>query len=164
VGCIMRMISFPSALAIATLVAGFGAGPAVGQVGSAPPPYELTSRGNIAHVATLAYKSAIESCYPETAGSAPRGPQFVACLKQRLRQEAASLDKAYAATVGLLRTSPNKISRLRQAQRAWQEFQSANCAFAQGVAPGSEAAEFLLDCQLRSTIDRRVELRSLVGD
>jgi uncharacterized protein YecT (DUF1311 family) len=129
-----------------------------------PPPYQLTSRGNIAWQAAEHYKFAIESCYHGVAGSAPRGPQFLACLKQLVRSESATLDAAYSGTISYLKSSPDQTAKLRQAQRSWLQFQDTNCRFARAVAPRSDADEFFFDCVLRSTIDRHVELRSLVGD
>jgi uncharacterized protein YecT (DUF1311 family) len=109
-----------------------------------PQPYELTSRGNIARSATEAYKSAIESCYRGTTGNQPHGPQFIACLQQQIRREAAELDAVYSGTISYLRSSPDQIARLRQAQRAWLQFQNENCAFARAAAPRGYADEFLL--------------------
>ena len=54
--------------------------------------------------------------------------------------------------------------KLRGAQSAWTKFRDENCAFARAVAPKGDADEFFYDCLLRATVDRRVELRSLVGD
>ena len=128
------------------------------------PPSQLTSRGNIAWQATEDYKSAIESCYHGKPGFAPQGPQFLACLKQLVRSESASLDAVYSGTIAYSKSSPNQTAKLRQSQRAWLQFQDANCGFAKAVAPKDLAEEWFFDCVLKSTIDRRVELRSLVGD
>jgi uncharacterized protein YecT (DUF1311 family) len=62
-----------------------------------------------------------------------------------------------------LQSMPSQADRLRQSQRSWLQFQTANCEFAKVVA-GENADSSYYDCVLRSTIDRRVELRSLVGD
>jgi uncharacterized protein YecT (DUF1311 family) len=127
-------------------------------------PHEGTSRGVIASQAAEAYKQAIKSCYHSAPGSPLNGPQFLACLKQQVRSESATLDAIYSGTISYLKASPGQTARLRQAQRAWLQFQDANCGFASAVAPRSDADEFFFDCVLRSTIDRYVELRSLVGD
>ena len=129
-----------------------------------PQPYELTPRGNIASQANDSCKQAIESCYHGVAGNAPHGQEFLACLKQLVRSEFATLDAVYNGTISYLKSSAAQTATLRQAQHAWLQFQAANCGFARVVAPRSSAEEFYLDCILRSTIDRRVELRSLVGD
>ena len=129
-----------------------------------PTPSQLTSRGNIAWQATEDYKSAIESCYHGKPGYMPQGPQFLACLKQLVRSESASLDAVYAGTIAYLKSSPSQTARLRQSQRSWLQFQDANCVFAKAVAAKDNLEEVYFDCVLRSTIDRRVELRSLVGD
>lgn len=133
------------------------------QAEEAPPPSQLTSRGNIAWQATEAYKDAIDTCYHGQPGNAPQGPKYLACLKQQLRKESASLDAVYAGTASALKSAPSRIAVLRQSQRAWLQFQESNCAFAKAVA-GESGEEFFVDCMLRSTIERRVELRSLVGD
>jgi uncharacterized protein YecT (DUF1311 family) len=127
-------------------------------------PYELTSRGNIAASASEGYKNSIEACYHGSPGFPPHGHQFIACLKQQVSSESATLDAVVSGTISYLRSSPDKTSRFRQARRTWLQFRDGNCGFARAVAPRSDADEFFLDCVLRSTIDRRVELRSLVGD
>jgi uncharacterized protein YecT (DUF1311 family) len=129
-----------------------------------PQPYELTSRRVISEAANEAYKEAIESCYQGKAGDSPHGPQIVACLKQQLRGESETLAGAYSATVSFLKSSPDPMAKLRNGQSAWIKFRDENCAFARSVAPKDDADEFYYDCILRATIDRRVELRSLVGD
>ncbi len=129
----------------------------------APPPSQLTSRGNIAWQASEDYRNAIDGCYHGKAGDAPQGPRFVACLKQLAGKESASLNAAYAGTIAALKSSPGQTAKLRESQRAWLQFQESNCGFAKTVA-GNASEEFYFDCMLRSTIDRRVELRSLVGD
>jgi uncharacterized protein YecT (DUF1311 family) len=129
-----------------------------------PQPSELTSRAVIAEAATEAYKQAIESCYQGTPGDAPRGPKFLACLKQQLRSENETLTGAYSGTTSFLKSSSDQTGKLRAAQTAWTKFRDDNCAFARAVAPKADADEFYYDCLLRATIDRRVELRSLVGD
>jgi uncharacterized protein YecT (DUF1311 family) len=132
--------------------------------GQPVPPHELTSRGNITWQSTEEYKRAIGSCH-ET-----HGPQFLACLKEHVRSEAAQLDAVYKGTIDFLKSAPDELAKLRQSQREWLKFQKANCEFARAVAPKdipfSEGSpdEFYFDCVLKSTIDRRVEFRSLVGD
>jgi uncharacterized protein YecT (DUF1311 family) len=128
------------------------------------PPSQLTSRGNIAWQATEDYKSAIESCYHGKPGFAPQGPQFLACLKQQVRSESASLNAAYSGTITYLKSPPDQTAKLRQSQRSWLQFQDSNCGFAKAVAARDNSEEFFFDCVLKGTIDRRVELRSLVGD
>jgi uncharacterized protein YecT (DUF1311 family) len=129
-----------------------------------PPPSQLTSRGAIAWQATEDYKAAIDSCYIGKPGAAPQGPHFRACLKRLIRREAASLEAAYSATMSSLQSIPSQTERLRQSQRSWLQFQTANCEFAKAISGNENADESYHDCVLRSTIDRRVELRSLVGD
>jgi uncharacterized protein YecT (DUF1311 family) len=129
-----------------------------------PQPYELTSRGVIAEAASEAYKQAIESCYSGRPGDSPHGPQFLACLRQQQRGESETLAGAYNGTAAFLKSSPDQSARLRTAQSAWMKFRDENCAFARSVAPKGEADQSFYDCLLRATIDRRVELRSLVGD
>ena len=129
-----------------------------------PQPYELSSRGVISEAATEAYKQAIESCYQGTPGDSPHGPQFLACLKQQLRSEGETLAGAYSATISFLKSSSDQMAKLRNSQSAWIKYRDENCAFARSVAPKGDADEFFYDCLLRATIDRRVELRSLVGD
>lgn len=129
-----------------------------------PQPYQLSSRGVISEAATEAYKQAIESCYEGKPGDAPHGPEFLACLKQQYRSESETLAGAYSATMSFLKSSSDRTAKVRNAQSAWTKFRDANCAFARAVAPQDQADEFYYDCLLRATIDRRVELRSLVGD
>jgi uncharacterized protein YecT (DUF1311 family) len=128
--------------------------------GETIPSYQLTSRGNIADDA---YKNAIESCYPDDK-MPPHGSQFIACRKQQVRSESASLDAVYSGTIEYLKSSPSQTAKLRQSQRAWLLFQNKNCGFAKALGAKDIAEEFFFDCVLKSTIDRRVELRSLVGD
>jgi uncharacterized protein YecT (DUF1311 family) len=132
--------------------------------GQAAQPSELTSRGVIAAAATEAYKEAIDSCPGIEPGSAPQGPKFVACLKRKLRSENETLVKTLNATASFLKPIPDRAAKLRNAQGAWIKFRDENCGFARLVAPQGEADAFYYDCLLRVTIDRRVELRSLVGD
>ena len=129
-----------------------------------PQPYELTSRGVIAQAATEAYKEALEPCTEGTGGNAPQGPKFLACLKQQLHDESEKLTDAYNVTSSFLKSSADQTKKLRSAQGAWIKFRDENCGFARAVAPKGEAEEFFYDCLLRVTIERRVELRSLVGD
>ncbi len=136
--------------------------PASGQ--EPTPAHQLTSRGVISFDAGQAYKEAIESCYHGTPGNKPSGPRFLACLKQQVRTQGAALDAAYKGTLASLGSSPKQAADLRAAQALWLQFRDANCAFARAVAPRAEADEFFNDCVLMSTIERRVELRSLVGD
>jgi uncharacterized protein YecT (DUF1311 family) len=131
--------------------------------GEAPSPSQLTSRGNIAWQATEEYKQAIDACYGGKPGDAPRGPRFLSCLKQLLSSEAATLNAVYAGTLGYLKSSASQSGKLRQSQRDWLKFQVSNCSFTKAVS-GPSSDESYFDCMLRSTIDRRVELRSLVGD
>ena len=93
----------------------------------------------------------------------PHGPKFIVCLKQLVRSESTALDAVYAGTADL-KSSADQTAKLRQSQRAWSQFQDANCGFVRVVAPKDSVEEFYFDCVLRGTIDRRVELRSLVGD
>lgn len=130
----------------------------------APPFSQLTSRGNIAWQTTEDYKRAIESCYHGKSGDMPQGTQFLTCLEQLVRSESASLDAVYSGTILYLKSSSSQTAKLRQSQQSWLQFQVANCGFAKAVAPKDNEDEFYFDCVLRSTIDRRVELRSLVGD
>ena len=134
------------------------------QESRAPQLYELTSRGVMSAAATEAYKQALVSCVDGVAGNAPQGPKFLACVKQQFRSESETLAGAYRGTISFLKSSSDQTARLRNAQNAWVKFRDENCAFARSVAPASEADEFFYDCLLRATIDRRVELRSLVGD
>lgn len=134
------------------------------QESRAPQLSELTSRGVISAAAKEAYKQALESCADGAAGNAPHGPKFITCLKQQLRSESRTLAGAYRGTISFLKSSSDQTAKLRNAQNAWMKFRDENCAFARSVAPASEADEFFYDCLLRATIDRRVELRSLVGD
>ncbi len=127
------------------------------------PFYELTSRAVIAEAASHAYKQALEPC-PGTPGSAPQGAKFLACLKQQLRRESETLAGAVNGTAAFLKASPEQTAKFRGAQAAWSKFRDDNCAFARAVAPKSDAELFFNDCLLRATIERRVELRSLVGD
>ena len=129
-----------------------------------PQPYELTSRGVISEATTEAYKQALEPCSEGAPGNVPQGPKFLVCLKQQLRSESETLAGAYSATISFLKSSSNQTAKLRNAQSAWIKFRDDNCAFARAVAPKGNADEFFYDCLLRATIDRRVELRSLVGD
>lgn len=129
-----------------------------------PQPYELTSRGVIAEAATQAYRQALESCFAGTPGNVPQGSKFVGCLKQQLRRENETLAGAYSGTIAFLKREPNQLAKLRNAQSAWVKFRDDNCVFARAVAPRSDTDAFFYDCLLRATIDRRVELRSLVGD
>jgi uncharacterized protein YecT (DUF1311 family) len=124
-------------------------------VGRGARPYELTSRGSIAADVTEAYKSAIEACSRETAGNAPHGSTFVACLRQQIQKESAELEAVYRGTLSYLNSAPSKIARLRRAERAWVQFQDENCAFARDVAPPEYAQEFLYYCELRSTMQNR---------
>jgi len=108
------------------------------------PPSQLTSRGNIAWQATEDYKSAIESCYRGKPGNVPQGPQFIACLKQQVRSESASLDAVYSGTIEYLKSSPSQTAKLRKSQRPWLQFQDSNCGFAKAVAAKDNAEEFFL--------------------
>jgi len=142
----------------------FACAPARAQDGRAPQPYELTARGVIAAAAGDAYQQAIESCYRGKPGDAPQGPQFLACLKKGYRAESDALARAYDGTLAALKTLPDRGAKLRNAQGAWTKFRDANCSFARAVAPQENADESFYDCLLRATIERRIELRSLVGD
>jgi uncharacterized protein YecT (DUF1311 family) len=103
--------------------------------GVPPEPHTITSRGVIAFQATENYKTALNSCFPGTRGNAPHGPQYLACLKEKAREETAFMDNAYKGTISYLRSSPTQIVSLRKAQRAWEQFRDANCEFARRVAP-----------------------------
>ncbi len=129
-----------------------------------PQPYELTSRGVIAADAGEAYRLALESCHPGKPGDAPQGPQFLACLKKAYRSESDTLTKTYGGTLAALKSAPDRAAKLREVQGGWTRFRDGNCSFARVVAPAEEAEAFYYDCLLRATIERRIELRSLVGD
>jgi uncharacterized protein YecT (DUF1311 family) len=130
----------------------------------APQPYELTSRGVIAADAGEAYRLALESCYHGKPGDAPLGPQFLACLKQQYRNEGGTLAKTFNGALAALKSSADRAAKLRDAQSAWTKFRDSNCSFARAVAPAEETDAFYYDCLLRATVERRIELRSLVGD
>jgi uncharacterized protein YecT (DUF1311 family) len=151
-------------IATAAILASLAGSPVFAQEVAIPQPYQLTSRGVIADAASEAYKDALESCYRGTPGDAPSGAQFLACLKQQYNSAGKTLTAAYDGTVSALKSFPGRAARLRDSQAAWLKFRDENCAFAKAVAPKSDAEAFLYDCLLRTTIERRVELRSLVGD
>jgi uncharacterized protein YecT (DUF1311 family) len=123
-------------------------------------PWELTSRGNISGQAREHYREAVEDCYRRRNDL----PQIVACLKQQLRTEDGALNSAYTSSRSILKSSPRDLIKLRDAQRAWLQFRDKNCEFAKLVAPKGHGDEFLYDCLLALTIERRTELRSLIGD
>ena len=129
-----------------------------------PQPYELTSRGVIAADAGEAYRLALESCYQGKLGDAPQGPQFLACLKKAYRSESGTLAKTYDGTLVALKSSSDRAGKLRDAHSAWTKFRDANCSFARAVALAESADASYYDCLLRATVERRIELRSLVGD
>ena len=126
-------------------------------------PSDLTSRGVIDEAARQAYADAIEACAGGASGQMPQGARFVSCLKQKVASERDALAGVYRSTLSFLR-SAEQAARLRSAQGAWVEYRDENCAFAKMVAPKEQADEFFYDCMLKATIDRRIELRSLVGD
>ena len=74
------------------------------------------------------------------------------------------LDAVYRARISYLASSPDQASRLRTAQKAWLQFRDEDCEFIRFVAPRRSADESFYDCVLKTTIDRRVELRRSVGD
>lgn len=73
------------------------------------------------------------------------------------------LDAVYRARISYL-ASPDQASRLRTAQKAWLQFRDEDCEFIRSVAPRRSEDESFYDCVLKTTIDRRVELRRSVGD
>ena len=151
-------------MATTAILVSIAAPAGLAEEGQAAQPYELTSRGVIAAAATEAYKEAIESCPGTEPGSAPQGAKFVVCLKRTLRNENETLTGALNATASFLKSTPDRAAKLRNAQGAWMKFRDENCGFARAVAPQSEREAFFYDCLLSATIERRVELRSLVGD
>jgi uncharacterized protein YecT (DUF1311 family) len=151
-------------IALSAIISAVACQAARSEAETVPQPYELTARGVISAAATEAYKQAIESCYGGKPGDAPQGPQFLACLKQQYRSESAALAAAYNGSVAALKSSSDRTARLRSSQNAWVKFRDDNCAFARSVAPREQAEESFYDCLLRTTIDRKAELRSLVGD
>jgi uncharacterized protein YecT (DUF1311 family) len=124
---------------------------------------DLTSRGVINEAARQAYEDAIEACAGGVVGKMPQGARFVRCLKAKVTSERDALAGVYKSTLSFMR-SGEQAARLRSAQGAWVDYRDENCAFARMVAPKEQADEFYYDCMLKTTIDRRVELRSLVGD
>lgn len=149
---------------VAGIVALLAWAPARAQDNRVPEPSELTSRGVIAAAVGEAYRLAIESCYQGAPGNAPQGPQFLGCLKQQLASENDNLAGAVEAAASFLKSSPDRTAKLRNSQGAWTRFRDANCGFARAVAPADDAEAAYYDCLLRATVERRVELRSLIGD
>jgi uncharacterized protein YecT (DUF1311 family) len=139
--------------------------PPVSEGATNVPLHEVTPRGLIATNATEQYRDAIQACERYVSPEGPYTQRFAACLKQQLRNAAADLEGVYSGTIAYLKSSPDQLARLRQSQRAWLSFQTQNCAFAKSLGPpGPNADVAAIDCDLRSTIERKVELRSMVGD
>src|ERR1700716_509681 len=92
------------------------------------------------------------------------GPEVLDCLRLQVRREGETLAAVYRARISYLASSPDQASRLRAAQKAWLQFRDENCEFIRSVAPRRSADESFYDCVLKTTIDRRVELRRSVGD
>ena len=105
----------------------------------------------------------IDACAGGVAGQMPQGARFVRCLKQKAISERNALVGVYRSTLSSLPSAEQAVP-LRKAQRAWLDYRDANCAFVKTVAPQEQAEAFFYDCLLKTTIDRRAELRSLVGD
>jgi uncharacterized protein YecT (DUF1311 family) len=129
-----------------------------------PPHSEFTSRGVISEEARETYRRETETCSHSAPGGSLHGPEFLACLKEQARREGEALDAIYSARVLYLGPSQDQILRLQNAQRAWLQFRDLNCEFIRSIAPTSRADEFFYDCLLKSTVDRRVELRRSLGD
>jgi uncharacterized protein YecT (DUF1311 family) len=127
-------------------------------------PYELTSRGIISEDARETYRRVVEPCYHGVPGKSVHGPEVLDCLRLQVRREGETLDAVYRARISYLASSPDQASRLRTAQKAWLQFRDENCEFIRSVAPRRSADESFYDCVLKTTIDRRVELRRSVGD
>ena len=125
-------------------------------------PSDLTARGVIGEAARQAYEQAIDACAGGVSGQMPQGARFLRCLKGKVSRERDALAAAYRSTLSSLHAAEQ--TRLRSAQRAWVDYRDQNCVFAKMVAPKAQADESYYDCLLKTTIDRRVELRSLVGD
>jgi uncharacterized protein YecT (DUF1311 family) len=127
-------------------------------------PHELTSRGVISEDARETYRQVVEPCYHGVPDKSADGPAVLECLKLQARREGETLDALYRARISYLASSPDHASRLRTAQKAWLQFRDENCEFIRSVAPRRSADESFYDCVLKTTIDRRVELRRSVGD
>jgi uncharacterized protein YecT (DUF1311 family) len=127
-------------------------------------PHELTSRGIISEDARKTYRQVVEPCYHGVPGKSVHGPEVLDCLRLQVRREGETLDAVYRARISYLASSPDQASRLRTAQKAWLQFRDENCEFIRSVAPRRSADESFYDCVLKTTIDRRVELRRSVGD
>ena len=127
-------------------------------------PHEMTAIGVISENVRETYPREVEVCYIE-AGKTARGPKFLDCLKRQVSGQQDALQAIYDARMSYLNSySPELAASLQKAQTAWSQFREANCAFFRSAAQASYADEALLNCVLRTTIYRRVNLRWLIGD
>jgi len=127
-------------------------------------PHEMTAIGIISENVREIYAREVEVCYAD-AGKAARGPKFLDCLKRRVSVQEDALQTIYDARMSYLSSySPELAESLQKAQTAWLQFREANCGFFRSVAQASYADEALLNCVLRTTIYRKVNLRWLIGD
>jgi uncharacterized protein YecT (DUF1311 family) len=127
-------------------------------------PHEMTAIGVISENVREIYAREVEVCYIE-AGKTARGPKFLDCLKRQVSGQQDALQAIYDARMSYLSSySPELAESLQKAQTAWTQFREANCAFFRLAAQASYADEALLNCVLRTTIYRRVNLRWLIGD
>jgi uncharacterized protein YecT (DUF1311 family) len=127
-----------------------------------PAPSELTSRGIIANAAKEAYSLAIDGCWQRDQGAVTKSGEFLNCLRQQALVEVKALEATFFAA--RLKSSPQERLQLEASQSAWGQWRETDCLFARTIAPIERADLFYYDCFLRLTIERRVELKSLVGD
>jgi uncharacterized protein YecT (DUF1311 family) len=127
-------------------------------------PHEMTAIGVISENVREIYAREVEVCYIE-AGKTARGPKFLDCLKRQVSGQQDALQAIYDARMSYLSSySPELAESLQKSQTAWTQFREANCAFFRSAARASYADEALLNCVLRTTIYRRVNLHWLIGD
>jgi uncharacterized protein YecT (DUF1311 family) len=127
-------------------------------------PHELTSRGVISEDARETYRQVVEPCYHGVPDRSAHGAEVLDCLRLQVRREGEILDAVYRARISYLASAPDQAARLRSAQKVWLQFRDENCEFIRSVAPRRSADESFYNCVLKTTIDRRVELRRSVGD
>jgi uncharacterized protein YecT (DUF1311 family) len=149
-----------AAIGVGTLI--FWANAQTPDGSTAPAPSELTSRGIIANAAKEAYSLAIDDCWQRDQAAATKSGEFLNCLRQQALVEVKALEATFLAA--RLKSSPQQRLQLDASQSAWGQWRETDCSFARAVAPIERADLFYYDCFLRLTIERRTELKSLVGD
>jgi uncharacterized protein YecT (DUF1311 family) len=121
-------------------------------------PADLLPSGQILSATNEEYAELVNSCGKLI--SSDRA--FENCLQRVATEADRRLNEAYRQSLNMI--APARREALRDTQRIWLQFLSANCGFVRVIAPSDRHMEQYYDCLIKMATERAKELRNRIGD